>query len=324
MKNTVKTGRFAVILVLLVSTAAPAQSTSAEERQEPKLTRVLTVSHVSPESLADAINAIAVRGENPTSVYAKAIDHRRLLLHGYPTAMDEAMMHVVGPADQPQISSDDAGDVEVISLGNAPSPSLPAMLETLANEFTGVDFAIDAASRTLVFRGDAQTRERVRRLLAAIDRPSPPISLEFYFLSGTMGGGSSEAELPREFAGVAKALSASGIGSLSLLAPLRTSVVSGEEFRVLARRQPDAAANETQVLAFDIYGTGTLTENPSSCSVKLQANMQTVDGSTPRANFGVETVVTTKPGEFAVLAAGPSTTDTSDTIILVVRATIAE
>lgn len=321
MNDRMKCGRYAAMLVLLISTAALAQSKNVQNREQPKLTRVISVSHVHPESLAEAINAIASRGENPASVYAKAIDHRRLLLHGYPAAMDEAMMHVVGPADQPQTSAGAGDDVEVIPLGNAPSPALPSMLETFANKFTDADFAIDAASRTIVVRADAKTRQNVRRLLAEIDRPSPPIMLEFYFLSGRAGGGSKEGNLPNELGGVANALSASGIGSLSLLAPLRTSVVSGEDFSIAARRHPDAGTNETQVLDFEVRGMGTLSEKPARCTIELQADVHPVDDSTPRTRFELRTALTTKLGEFSVLAAGPAMTDAADTIILVVRAT---
>lgn len=320
MNERMKTWRFAAMLMLGVSAAALAQDTNAQ-KQQPKLTRVITVSHVRPESLADAINAIASRGEDPTAIYAKAIDHQRLLLFGYPTAMDAAMMHVVGPADQPQTASVAGDDVEVIPLGNAPSPALPSMLETFANKFTGADFAIDAVSRTLVVRADAQTRQNVRRLLAEVDRPSPPIMLEFYFLSGTMGGGSPEGKLPNELAGVAKALSASGIGSLSMLAPLRTGVVSGEDFFVAARRQPDASKDGKQVLDLEVSGVGTLSERPARCTIELQAQVHPVDDSTPRTRFELRTALTTALGEFSVLAAGPATTGSADTIILVVRAT---
>jgi hypothetical protein len=170
----------------------------------------------------------------------------------------------------------------------------------------------------LVVRGAEPQIEAVKRLVQAIDRPAPGLTLHFFFIRGNIGDAESEREshLPQELAGVSKTLLANGLNQLSLVAPVVINARGGEDFETHARLGLPREGSEA--VSLNVSGLAEVLPEAQIVHLEVRAS---VDVGTMSTAFSTATTVSTKLGAYTVLAAAPGTTMDGEAIAVALRVT---
>ncbi len=188
---------------------------------------------------------------------------------------------------------------------------------------TGTQADADAVKRVL----EEVAREREQGMDA---RSESPLQVEAYFLSVRVGAASDAApSLPAALKPVAQALTESGFGSASLLAPFQVSLTGdGRQFQ-LGGQAPGSKAP----LSISLEGLGGRGPTPDSVRLDLQATVEArLPAPAERSNmpmphrapqFQLRTTIQANLGEYVVVAASPASPESDEAIALVIRVTAA-
>lgn len=287
---------------------------------EPALSiKVVQLNHLDAHSAAEVLKNIGL----PLAV--AALDENRLVLRGAENDIDGAIKQVLTAMDVPQAGADGSTGAHLFQLRNIPSGLLLHMLET-ATAGARARFALDPANRVLVVNAPTSEQETVRLLLDQLDRESPPLTMQFYFIRGALSPGKEEkVELwPAGLSSVAKALREIGMSHLELLAPMIVRTDSNWEFfsqGTLRRQASEEGRSEN--LNLEVKGTSRLLGDAKTVQLKLEASLRgdfvkdAADAG--KAAFNLQTTITAKLDDFVVVSASPTTTSEGDAVALAVR-----
>jgi hypothetical protein len=286
----------------------------------PVETRVLAVSHVNAQGIANALRELEY------DVKTAAPDPGRIILRGSPQDVVRAV-EFVRQLDSPGTEAAGESEVAYIPLGQYPTNNLMHLVETVAPSAPGTAYALDPTNRMLVVRGDSATIEKVREVVKAVDRPAGAFVLDFFFLRGTVltEGKNATRNLPADLGPVAEALASSGFQNLTLLAPVTISARQGEPFSSVSGLGP-----EFQDLMLLVDGTAELTDGGKNVQLRLEAEARryhNADAAQPRTYaqlFSAKTTVSTAVGKYTVLAAAPAAEGENAAMALAIRVRRAE
>jgi len=294
------------VFVLALAPSLAAQQEAKPTPAEPPATAVVMLSHADASDVANALGSVGYQ------VSIRAVDNNRLVIRGLEKDVQELELKVIPSVDVPRTHGQEAAAVEYIRLGHQTPPNLYQMLETVAPQDRATTYAFDQAKRTLVMRGDLARIAEVKRLVAAVDRPAEPLTVQFFFIRGQIDGAKGENNLPGGLEPVAKALMANGFTKISLLAPIVVSTRDGESFEASAQIATGTAHERRLHVR-----SANLAVDTEAARLNVQARVESPEGLV----FGMETAVTAKLGGYTLLAAAPGSTEDGDAIAVALRVT---
>jgi len=294
----------------------PAQRAVAVQEYNPEPVRIVSLRNVDTRSAGNVVRA-TFRG------VLRVADDRRtnsLVLSGPAAALDDAEKLL---AELDKVAPDSDAELQTAYL-HAPFP--------ISNEF--MDAAEMMLSRTasvvrdedlLFAHGTASDIGTLRQMIA--ERSASPdaqtdsaesLTLTFFLVQADLSGGSSAAHsLPKKLEPVGRALTENGFLNPSLVSPLIVQVQSDQaKFRVTG--VPDAS-----IVSLSVEGRTSASRRENAVELQLSAevNGRTTNGGESSIDevFSLNTTMEIPFGEFVVLAASPSKTDSTEALALVVR-----
>jgi hypothetical protein len=295
------------VVVGLIVPLASAQDQASGGAWE---TQVIPVSHVDARTLAQSLMQL----EFP--VRASAPDSSRLILQGTSSDIKRAL-NLVGELDTPTVPATAAEEsIAYIPLGQVPTDDLMSLVNAVAPGGFDTAYALDEVNKLLVVRAAQPTINRVRELVKAVDRPAKSMTIEFFFIRGSIAtGGGMESQVPPVLKPVADTLRANGMGGMSLLAPIIVNVHEGHDFQTESAL---ALEDETR-LNFYIEGTAHSPAGGESVQLEAKAHVTNID-SKDRV-FTTQTTVAANLGAYTILAAAPGSAGGTNAIALAIRVT---
>ncbi len=316
--------------VLSASTTSLAIAQEAKGKQNPASViqmdpvRIVNLSFISAYQLVDSMRELGL------PIKAIAVGEHQIMLRGRAELVEHILATIVSVLD---VADTDRMKVTTAVLS---APIGPTSSKNLLNMFSvsttrggQTQIAYDEGSQTLLVRAPQGEIDEIKGVLDQLAKPSRPILLECFFIRATLEGpnGKTDSKLPKILSSVGTALEASGLTSLELLSPMMVHSQEGEHFETGATfgdRHQETVESRGQ-MDFRVTGSAKLSEDGGTAEIAIEANVQGLyhnqrekDGQT---GFQVSTSVATPVGDYAILAAAPSSTASGDVIALAIRVT---
>ncbi len=297
-----------------------AQTPEKAPKPEPTM-RSITLAHVDSETVRRNVFELGFENRLRVSVTSD----NTLVLYGDPDAI-AAVEQLVKSVDVPSKNGGTGVLTELIDLKFNTSHDLLGMIASVMEDM-GRRAAVDNRNRRVVVRGTKDEIQTVRNLVSTLDQPVPNATIQFFFLSGGIGGkpAAGDSNVPKDLAAVVTPLADSGIGSVKMLAPLIVLANHGEEFSAAAVLYDHGTSGGADELNFKVKGVARFPSEKDAVQIEVSAE---VGGSFARNEkertrtfFQVETSVFTRLGKYVILSATPGSTADGDAIVLVIRAT---
>jgi hypothetical protein len=312
---------FTALTVFLLASTLPVHAQS-EQEHGPGVIKIVRLNHIDAHNAAEAISEIGL------PIRVASVDGNSIILRGPSEEIERVISQVIPAMDAPQAGADGDEQTHLIPLNVAPTGVLLNLLET-ATAGSRTRFAIDHQNRLLVVKATASALESIRKVVSQLDQVSPSLSVEFYFIRGSIGPPKQQDQdaLPKSLASVKTALHEAGLTDLTLLAPLVVRTDSREKFR--SKGIKERQANEFQQLHFFVTGIARLQPDGKIVQLDLSAELsggykmarETTEPIVGQTDFQLTTTITARLGDYVVLAASPSTTSDGDAVALAVRVT---
>jgi len=321
--------RYVFLAWVIASVLLPAAIAQEQpERRLPPLpedwaTRVVNLAHLDAYEAAGAIEKLRL------SATAAAMSETTLVLRGTPDALKMIVDDMLTALDMPKDAGSSRMETVLLPLGNIRTETLMPALSTVTRG-TSTRVAIDEATRVLVIRGTSDAIAEMKTLVEQLDKPSQPLTLQFFFIRANVKDIEEDeaTPLPSALASVGKVLKDNGLRNPSLITPIIVVAEQGQEFKSdsLLRAVYDEGTLE-ESLSFEVSGRAGLQSKDNRVHVDVRArirgNYVDVGGGVAAGDthFDASTMIAAKLGSYTVLAAAPSSTALGDTIALVIRAT---
>lgn len=311
-----------------------------EQSDKPQLTpdRVVVMyrlKYIDTQEAARIVSRVA-----GGSVTIATDGHNNGIVISGPHEAQDRLRELIAQIDQTPV---DERDRTVSRYFTAPFKATPELMEMLRNA-AGRDASVNCADRLVMVKGNMAACDAVAEVfeqLAAIDKrgrggdvSATIVQLSAYFIEANIGpaksGGASASSatigipLPATLSGVEKALAESGFSDFVLLSPLKVQVASGSEFNVNGTVAGTAAK-------VSVRGQVEVGRGGGDVQLRIEAGMEQFVETpatkgpmgairVPTNAFNLQTTVTTRVGEYVVLAAGPNS-ENGRTTALVIRLT---
>jgi len=321
------------ILILAAITATTSHPTHAQEAKEEQSLlaslqmepiRVVNLSFISAGHLTEAMQQLDL----PVSI--AAVNEQQIMIRGHAKLVDYVIASVVKVLDIPDTNrAITKTTVLPVSANSTSKANLLAMIDVAVTPSPFTRIAYDPNSQSLVVRAPSSDIKNIQVVLDRLAKPSRALLVECFFIRANLGtgGDKNESRLPKHLASVGSALASNGLTNLELLAPMMVHSQEGQGFETKATfNEKIPHDNEhSGVMDFHIRGNVKLSADKQVAEVTIKAvvhggfsNESTHQG---RTGFEVETSVATPIGDYAILAAAPSSTAFGDVIALVIRVT---
>lgn len=326
--------RWVLVGVALLAVATPLFAQEAEETTfttvfGEEVIKVVKLRFVTPVSMYRTIQKL----ELPVSV--TTVGDGKIMIRGLKKNVEHVITSVVKVLDVPE---DDEGNIKTAILplptGLRRADDVIPLIHAVAMRGRLTQIAVDDRTRTLVVRAPQKDIEAIKSVLAHLSHPTRAVLVECFFIRGKLSGETDgEAKLPKHLSSVGKALGESGMSSLELLAPMMISAQEGTRFESSATFGEPIPRNEGRSgqLAFAIEGVVRLGGDGGVAEITIEARVygQYRNENTPeqgrrkegQTQFNLETSVAIPVGDYAILAASPSSTAGGDIIALAIRVT---
>ncbi len=288
---------------------------------ENRSVRVVKLRFIDSDSVVRSVLALTNR------VRATTADGNSLLLVGEEGDLKTILDDVISKIDVPPESAGvpPGKTVAFLRLSREPTRDLMSMVRTVMVD-RGSRVALDKAGGTLVVYAEPSEIEAVKRVLAEVDRPKRPLTLQFFFIRASIGHcpTGETGELPHALSSVAATLKQNGFSELSLMAPLTVRVDDGDPFESTSGLNTFAEETGSQeTLTVHVKGSARLQSKDSSVQLSLDTTVSgkylNATGGNGDVVFEVETTVAAKLSQYVILAASPTSTAHGDAVALVVR-----
>lgn len=287
-----------------------------QEAAPPTCTQIYQVKHTDATSLAIAVKQVE------KVVHIASDGGTRLILQGPETDVNRVMSTLITPLDTPATPVSGEAPAAVIRLPQAPNDHFMSLVEAFAPSQADTRIGFDSRNRVLVVRGPKAYIDSVKQLVAELNKPMRPLTVTCYFLRGNISAaGSSGGKLPEQLKPIAATLQRTGLGNVSLLAPMILNANDSERFNSSSGLHTNAPEAVDHILRFEVAGTATVTEDDQvELMIEGRVEVPNRSGKTKQGTwFDVNTTIATKLGSYAVIAAAPSTTPDGDFVALVAR-----
>jgi Bacterial type II/III secretion system short domain len=326
---TIRKRQWILAAMAIVTIGTPLFAQEAEGRRVPikgtksNEIKVVKLSFIAAQPLAAQIDKLDL------PVRVTAVGNKQIMIRGQKAAVEHVLTSVVKVLDVPET---DEGDVITAIL---PLPTgLRRASDVLALIRAGVEsgqrarIAVDDRTRTLVVRARPEEIETIKAVFAHLAKPTRAVLIECFFIRGKLSAGQDDnSPLPAHLSSVGQALGENGLTNLELLAPMMISAQEGMQFEseaVFGETFPDTTGIGGE-MGISVEGTVQVGSDGQVAELTIQSrvrgdyrNHATVDGKT---EFILETSVAVPIGDYAILAAAPSSTASGDVIALAVRVT---
>lgn len=174
----------------------------------------------------------------------------------------------------------------------------------------------DRGRSKVLLRGDAEEIKQAETFLKELDTPAAGVSIEFAFVQAKASGAAAGPPMPADLSEVAQELER--FGNLTLLGRLSTVAVEGEKFGVEGRVDPGISV-EIRGLVSSVNQEGIVKADVKASLELLPAQAADSKDHSPTAYFNIETVVSTRRGEYLVLGSAPTGSQIGESAILVMH-----
>jgi hypothetical protein len=292
-------------------------------QEEPEVVvAVIGLEHANPQVVARIIHELG------TDVYTVVPNPEppQILVQGPEEAVQQTR-ELVRQIDVPIPEEEERIETAFIPVSSYPLEEMFRVLAQSLQQSGEFRLAIDTVNQRVVVTGTPDKIQMTRQFVEQLDRPDRALALNFFFISGAIGGKQDldPKRIPKPLMPISETLLASGLGDLSLMAPMTVRTSDGREFesRGMLRIEVEGALDE--LLTFEVEGSVRTDADSRQVRVEMRARMYGHTAPEKRrettAEFELETTLTAQLGQYVVLAAAPSSTASGDLVALVVQVT---
>jgi len=284
---------------------------------------VAKLSFIDANNLASAIRRLKL------PIHVTAVDDKQILLRGQKEILERVLTSIVKVLDVPEVDQEDT-QTAILPFPNGFTRSHQFM-SNLRAAFTGGRkpwVAVDEITRTLVVKAPQNDIDMVKAVIAVMAKRTRSVLIECFFIRGKLSDATKDdTPLPAHLSSVGKALNESGLTNLELLTPVMIYSREGEKFKSysLFGERTLREGVQSGKISFSVSGEVQLDRDGQVAKLRIDsqvngkyANETTPDGKT---EFTLRTTVGVPIGDYAILAAAPSSTASGDVIALAVRVT---
>jgi Bacterial type II/III secretion system short domain len=280
--------------------------------QDDRVVEVFRLEHAACWSLVETLRPLNFGVSIAVDESANAV-----ILHGDPREIGKLAPLI---AELDTTAAGESWKSAIIEVRHRGVEEVADLVRTAAEGISPLRVSAAPSDQMLLVTGSPEGVAAAEELVSRIDKPVPSVAMSFFFVRGTVGGAEVSPvskDLPAGLRDVAKALGESGVGGVSLLAPLSTRSSEGAEFR--AGGYLDAP--DGRGLQFSVEGMVHRSDRTDeTCRLTLRGRVsQTAKGK--RTIFDIETTLAVKLGDYVVLASAPGKSEHGDILALIVRVT---
>ncbi|MFQ5461072.1 MAG: hypothetical protein ACE5E5_00425 [Phycisphaerae bacterium] len=280
-----------------------------------RVVKVINTSRALASGLCLKLKALSPR------VQCEPLGHNRMVVSGLRGDVDYALNEVL-----PKLEAPEDTDVKVrsIRLSKYPPGEMLELVRNLAT-FTTLRVAVDEINRNLIVRGNDEDFAQIQQLVEWVDQPTEALTLHFYFIRATVGGGVGGAtgDLPDNLQPIIGTMSANGFSEMSMLATVMIHADEGSHFQQTSTLRSGSGEGADE-LEIRVGGAARLDANGSAVQLEVRATLvgEGFTGVNERnTQFELETEVALKLNGYAILAAGPGSTADGNALAIVVHVT---
>ncbi len=300
---------------------------AARTRDENLVTQVFQIKNID---LEDAYQA--VRTVYNLSHIAAVEGNNTLVIRDTPERLEQIADLLAQMEEYEPVSTKYAAEATVLALKYREAVDIADLLNPI---FSAARIVADYGSQQLLVTANAAQIAEITRMVGSLDRPerdeprglpAKTLSVTVDFIQATVGA-KGTGNLPENLQGVNAALRKNGLGDAKIYGHLMVRTQEEEEFESKGVVRPAGGA----VSFIRVSGTAELADGRAQLRIESSLNMPITQTrrdregkthtTTSYEEFGLTTTTSVPLGDYLVLAAMPASTESSDTILMVIHIT---